>query len=101
MTVEKAKRKRHDRTFKMDAARLIVEGGRKVSEVARDLGVSYQTANTWVRSYRLDKEQAFPGSGKVTASEAEWKKLVEENRQLKMQTEFLKKTMFYFVEKPR
>lgn len=101
MLKEKVKSKRHGREFKMDTARLIVEGGSKMSDIARDIGVSYQTVNTWVKSYKLDQGQAFPGSGRVTATEAEWKKLVEENRQLKMQTEFLKKTMFYFVEKPK
>lgn len=101
MTSIRSKVKRFDRVFKMDAARLVVEGGKKTAEVSKDLGISYQTVNSWVRSYRLDASEAFPGSGRVTASEAEWNKLVEENRQLKMQTEFLKKTMFYFVEKPK
>ncbi len=32
-------RRKFDREFKLEAARLIVEGGRKISEVAQDLGI--------------------------------------------------------------
>jgi hypothetical protein len=35
----------------MDAARLVVDGGRKASEVAKDVGVTAQSVNAWVKVY--------------------------------------------------
>lgn len=94
-------KKRHQRDFKLGAASLVVDGGRKPSEVAKEVGVSPQTIASWVRSYKEHKGESFPGSGKLPASEQALREVQEENRKLKMQVEFLKKTMFYFVEAPK
>jgi transposase len=97
MTNQKVvKQTRRDREFRMDAAKMIVEGGRSIAEVARELGHSYPTVASWVKAYKAS--QAAP---KLSPVEVQLKAAQEENRKLKVQVEFLKKTMAYFVELPK
>jgi transposase len=97
MTNQKViKQTRRDREFRMDAAKMIVESGRSIAEVARELGHSYPTVASWVKAYRA--AQAAP---KLSPVEVQLKAAQEENRKLKVQVEFLKKTMAYFVELPK
>ena len=99
---ESSQSKKHfNKQFKLDAASLVVEGGKKTADVARDVGVCYQTMHSWVKSYNTYKSEAFPGSGKQAGKDLELTQAREELRKLKMQVEFLKKTMFYFVEAPK
>ncbi|WP_374992066.1 transposase [Paenibacillus sp. LHD-38] len=35
------------------------------SETARELGVHYTTVMDWVKLYKQDCEQSFPGSGNI------------------------------------
>ena len=92
MTNQKVKKKRHDREFRIDAAKLVVDGGRKASEVARDVGVTAQSVNAWVKAYLAEKAEP------VSSAEAlQLKAVMEENRKLKMQVDFLKKTTAYFA----
>ena len=85
----------------MDAARMVVKGGRTIGDVAADTGVCYATVRAWVAAFRKDQAGAFPGSGHLSPSDLQLKELMEENRKLKMQVGFLKKTMAYFVELPK
>ena len=55
----------------------LVEGGRKVSEVATDLGVSEQTIYTWRRQARID---AGEEAGLTSAEKAE---LAEAKRRIR------------------
>ena len=96
MSDQKVTGKHRDLEFRMDAAKLVVEGGRKIGEVATDVGASYQTVASWVKAYKAAKS-APP----VSPSDLQLKAANEEIRKLKMQVEFLKKTMAYFVELPK
>ena len=60
---EKKGRRKYDREFKEDALRLILEGGRTVRGVARDLGVHESMLHRWKKEYLEDREEAFPGKG--------------------------------------
>jgi transposase len=101
MKTTKDPKKRFDREFKLDAARMVVAGGRTIGAVAADTGVCYATIRAWVAAYRKDQAGAFPGSGHMSVGDIQLKELMEENRKLKMQVGFLKKTMAYFVELPK
>lgn len=90
------KQTRRDREFRMDAAKMIVEGGRSTGEVAKELGHSYPTVASWVKAYKAEKS-----APKMSASELKLKAANEEIHRLKVQVEFLKKTMAYFVELPK
>ena len=90
--------KRHDPDFRTETAKMVVDGGRRTADVARDVGVTYQTVHSWVKAYRLRKTaEASPTYG----AEMQLKAASEEIRKLKIQVDFLKKTMAYFVELPK
>jgi transposase len=95
------KSKRYDREFKLGAVNLVLKEGKSPTHVARDLGVSEPAVRQWVRAARKDKQDAFPGSGKQTPQDEEVKRLREENRLLRMERDLIKKTLGYFVERPK
>jgi transposase len=92
--------KRYDREQKLGAVQM-VQAGRSVKDVADLVGASVWTIRQWVKAFENDQADAFPGSGKLTPQDEELRRLREENRQLKMERDFLKKTMGYFVERPK
>ena len=53
-------RKKYDTAFKLEAIRLVVEEGRKVSEVERNLDISRGTLARWVREKKSDPEEHSP-----------------------------------------
>jgi transposase len=56
---------RYDKNFKFHAVKLVVENGRKVAEVARELDLVHQTLHKWVAKYKEDRENSFVGSGNL------------------------------------
>lgn len=47
MTNQKVVKKKHrDREFRMDPAKMIVDGGRKIGDVAKELGYTCPTVNS-------------------------------------------------------
>ena len=63
-----AKGRRHyDKEFKREAVRLVLEEGRRASEVERNLGIGQSTVSRWIREFKEDPEYAFPGKGRLIA----------------------------------
>jgi len=48
---ERKGNRKYDRQFKEEAIRLVIEGGRKVTEAARSLGIHENLLRTWKRKY--------------------------------------------------
>jgi transposase len=79
---ERVKSKRHfDKEFKQEAVRLVEEGHRRISDVARDLGIEANMLHRWKRELETGGAQAFPGKGRPGSVE-------EENYQLRKQLAF-------------
>lgn len=93
----KQERKKFDKQFKMDAMRLISEGGKKVAEVARDLGIDATTLYGWKRELANQGKDAFPGNGRLLPEDEERRRLERENTALKEENAILKKAMGYFA----
>ena len=75
--------------FKEEAVKLVIETSRPIAEVARELGINEGTLGNWTNAYRRDHAGEEPA---LTVSErARLRELENENRELRMQTEFLKK----------
>ena len=53
-------RRHYTKEFKIEAVRLIVEEGRRISEVSRDLGVGENLLSRWKKKYEEGKNRAFP-----------------------------------------
>jgi transposase len=93
---EKRERKVYDRQFKIDAVSLVTKAGRKVGEVAQELGIDVNTLYHWKKELLKEGEEAFPGKGNLTAQEEEIRRLRRELKQAEEDREILKKALGYF-----
>ncbi len=94
-------RRKYDREFKEDAIRLIVDGGRTVREVARDLGIHENMLHRWKQEYLQDKEHSFPGKGNMKPQEEEIFKLKRKIADLEEDRAILKKALAIFSKHPK
>ena len=62
---EKKARRQYDAEFKADAVRLMTEGGQRVADVTRQLGVTTKMLSQWRSQlqHHATPEQAFMGQG--------------------------------------
>ena len=97
----KEKRKVYTKEFKNEAVRLIVEEGRRVSELARELGVGDNSLSKWVKKSKEGKIEPFPGKGRLSPEDEELRRLRRENKRLRMEHEILKKAVTLFSEEPQ
>ena len=94
-------RKKYSKEFKLDAISLVHEQGYSRSEAARSLAINAKMLGRWIKEYESDDGQSFRGNGKLTAEQAELRRLREENRRLKMEKEILKKATVFFAKETR
>jgi len=81
--------------YRGEAVKLVIERSRPIAEVARELGINEGTLGNWVNMYRRDnpvEEQPLNISDRARLRELE-----RENRELRMQAEFLKKAAAFFA----
>lgn len=98
----KKPRRRFDQQFKVDAVRMSEEGGKKVAEVARNLGVTRSQLDRWRRELRATSsvQAAFPGNGNLSADKKELEEMRRELARVKEEREILKKAMAVFSRRP-
>ena len=84
------------REFKLAAVKKVVEQGLTFREVAKDLGISDSAIRAWKREFHYDGT-LVNNLNQSTSIEAEPKRLREENRQLRMEREILKKVTTLFA----
>jgi len=88
-------RRKFDPEFREGAVRFVIDTGRPVAEVARELGINEGTLWNWVRQHRV--AQIEPGA--VTETErAELARLRKENHELRMQRDVLKRSVVLWVD---
>ena len=82
--------------YKDEAVKLVINTGRTIAKVARELGVKEQTLGRWVNAYRARQED---GDGALNETDrAELLRLRKENSELKMDRAFLKKASLFFAQ---
>ena len=82
--------------YKDEAVKLVINTGRKVATVARELGLKEQTLGRWVNDFRA---RAAAGEGGLSETErAELLRLRRENSDLKLDRAFLKKASLFFAQ---
>jgi transposase len=89
---------KYGKEIKEEAVLRILNKETTISKMAEDLDVHYTTVRDWVRQYRLKKDESFPGKGKQSASDAEMRRILKENAELKMENDFLKKAAAFFAK---
>ena len=87
-------RRKYDKQFKIDTIRHLQNSGKKVTEVAHDLGIRYDLISRWKRELSEDNVKAFPGSG--NPRDEEIARLKKEIADVKMERDILKKAVAIF-----
>jgi transposase len=89
------KRKQYTPAYRHEAARLVIDTGRPIVQVAREIGVGEALLGRWVAQERARTDHP---PGVVDADErAELERLRVENAELRMDREFLKKAAAFFA----
>jgi len=81
--------------YRCEAVKLVIETSRPIAEVARELGVNEGTLGSWVNMYR--REHPVEEQPLNVSDRARLRELERENRELRMQAEFLKKAAAFFA----
>ena len=93
------KRRSFDRVFKVEAVRLVTEDGRKVREVARQLGIGANQLHRWKDQLAKDGEIAFVGKGRLRPEQEELRRLSRELVDVTEERDILKKAVAIFSKR--
>lgn len=93
-----SKRRKFTPEYRREAARLVIDTGRPIAVVAREIGVGEQLLGRWVR---LEREcEAGEPAGELDVDErAELKELRRQVHELRKDNEFLGKAAAFFAAK--
>ena len=87
------KRRRFSQEFKIDAVSMVVDQGRDLYEVAKELEIRPDILRKWKKKFESDGQSAFPGSGRLKPEDEELRRLRRENERLRMERDILKKAV--------
>jgi transposase len=96
---QKPRRKRRKFTpeFKAGATRLVLEEGKSITQVGRDLDVNTSVVGHWVKQAKVDAGRGPPGA-LTTAERERLRQLEKENRVLRMERDILSKATAFFAK---
>ena len=83
--------------FKGGVVRLVLDEGKTVPQVARDLDLTESSVRNWVDRARADRGKGKPGV-LTTAEKEELATLRKEVRQLRLERDILKKAAAFFAK---
>lgn len=88
--------------YKAQAVAFVLDEGRPVAEVARNIGVHEMTLRKWVKKAKeFGSGDGSPDRGLSDSERAELERLRAENAELKMQVAFAKKVATWFAKDQR
>jgi transposase len=85
--------------YREEAVKLVIETSRPIAQVAKELGINEGTLGNWVNTYR--REHAGEEPPLSVSDRARLREVERENRELRMEVEFLKKAAAYFAKDHR
>ena len=88
-------RRRFSPQFKAEAVQMVLETGKPIAEIARNLGIHDGTLGNWVNAWR--RENPEPEQPASPVEQARVKEMEDEIRRLRMENEFLKKAAAFFA----
>jgi transposase len=92
---ERRARRNFTDEFKNGAVRLVLDQGKTIAQVARDLDLTGSALTQWVARAQADRTKGK--TGLTTEERAELARLKKENRELKMERDILKKCAALFA----
>ena len=96
-------RRKYSPEFRCEAAGLVIDTGRQVVVVAKELGVDHSVLSRWVkreRARRVEAGQEGKAEKSVAELEAEIARLRKELADVRLDAEFLGKAAAFFASKP-
>ena len=91
------KRRIFDDSYKLEIVKMVKDQGLSVPQVSRDQNVGETAIRRWVQQYEAE-QLGQAGIGKpLTAEQQRIRQLEQENRQLKMDNDILKKATAFFA----
>jgi transposase-like protein len=94
-------KKSYTKEFKLEAVKLALEGEGKIGQTAKNLGVSHSALAKWIRAFKKNGTDSFPGKGKLMPDDERVRKLESQLRRVTMERDILKKTIGYLAEVPK
>jgi len=88
------KRKSYTPAYRREAAHLVIDTGRPIVQVAREIGVGEALLGRWVA---LERARTDPPEALDVDERAELTRLRAENAELRMDREFLRKAAAFFA----
>ena len=85
--------------FRAGAVRLVLDEGKTVSQVARDLDLTASALSIWVKHARADRSKGR--TGLTTAEREQLAELKKEVRELRMERDLLKKAAAFFAKESK
>ena len=88
-TMQRRPRRQYTPEFRAGAVKMVLEEGKSMAQVAKDLDLTRSALENWVRQARVDAGQGAAGA-LTTSEKEELARLRRENQQLRMEREILK-----------
>ena len=88
-------RRVYTKEFKLDAVELTNKSDKPITEIASDLGISYQLLCKWRAKHLKDGKESFPGHGNLKENK-EFKLLEKELKSVTEERDILKKAYVIF-----
>jgi transposase len=93
------RRRKFDEEFKEGAVRIVLETGKPIARVARELGINEGTLGNWVAREARERRGRDGGDGRLSEDErAELTRLRRENAELAMERDVLKRSVALWVK---
>jgi transposase len=97
--MEKVPYSKYTREFRLEAARLVTEGGLSVGEAAMRLSLPKSTLENWLRAFKAGKLEGIGKSRRpLTDVEVELARVKRELALVRMERDILKKAAAYFAK---
>jgi transposase len=93
---QRRQRRSFTNEFKAGAVSLVLDRGKTISQVGRDLDVAQSVVGGWVRQARADRSDGK--TGLTTEERAELTRLRRELKTLTMERDLLKKAAAFFAK---
>ena len=90
-------RRKFDTSFKLEVVRMIKEQGLSVPHVSQSMNIGQSAIRRWATQYELEQSGQRGIGNPLTAEQQRIRQLEQENRQLKMDVDILKKASAFFA----
>jgi len=93
------KRRTYSQEYKQEAVLLVESSDKRISQVARELGINNNLLSRWCREYASDGSRAFRGQG--VSRDEELTTLKRELVRVRKERDFLKEAAAFFAKESK